>query len=165
MKTHNTYAPNPDWPACKALVENEYRRMLGVKKIIWVPTGMIEDTATFRGALAQHIHVPRLNGLDIPHAGVYTMFGVNGHADEFLRFVTPNTAELRRRRGAEPRGRACPRATNPQRPLRAASDRRSKAVSAGAGSSRKLRLVDFQLLYGFPFAEQVGLAPLHAQRL
>ena len=36
----NTYAPNPDWPACKVLVENEYRRMLGVKKVIWVPTGV-----------------------------------------------------------------------------------------------------------------------------
>jgi agmatine deiminase len=90
----NTYAPNTDWPACKVLVENEYRRMLGVKKFIWVPTGMIEDTGTFRGALAKHIHVPRLNGLDIPHAGVYPMFGVNGHADEFLRFVTPNTVVL-----------------------------------------------------------------------
>jgi agmatine deiminase len=92
----NTYAPNPDWPACKAMVEDEYRRMLGVKKFIWVPTGMIEDTGTFRGALAQHIRVPRLNGLDIPHAGVYAMFGVNGHADEFLRFVTPNTVLLAR---------------------------------------------------------------------
>jgi agmatine deiminase len=90
----NTYAPNPDWPACKALVENEYRRMLGVKKIIWVPTGVIEDTGTFRGALATHIRVPRLNGIDIPGAGVYTMFGVNGHADEFLRFVSPNTVVL-----------------------------------------------------------------------
>ena len=90
----NTYAPNPDWPACKVLIEREYRRMLGTKKIIWVPTGMIEDTGTFRGALAQHIRVPRLNGLDIPHAGVYTMFGVNGHPDEFLRFVTPNTVVL-----------------------------------------------------------------------
>ena len=46
----NTYAPNPDWPACKALVENEYRRMLGVRKVIWVPTGVIEDNGTFRGA-------------------------------------------------------------------------------------------------------------------
>lgn len=90
----NTYAPNPDWPACKVLIEREYRRMLGAKKIIWVPTGMIEDTGTFRGALAQHIQVPRLNDLDIPHAGVYTMFGVNGHADEFLRFVSPNTVVL-----------------------------------------------------------------------
>jgi len=31
----NTYAPNPDWPACKLLVERELRRMLGVKKVIW----------------------------------------------------------------------------------------------------------------------------------
>jgi agmatine deiminase len=90
----NTYAPNSDWPACKALVENEYRRMLGVKKIIWVPTGVIEDTATFRGALATHIRVPNLDGVDVPHAGVYTMFGVNGHADEILRFVNPNTVVL-----------------------------------------------------------------------
>ncbi len=45
----NTYAPNPDWPACRALVENEYRRQLGVKKIIWVPTGVIEDTGYIVG--------------------------------------------------------------------------------------------------------------------
>jgi agmatine deiminase len=92
----NSYAPNPDWPACKAMVEMEYRRMLGVKKLIWVPTGMIEDTGTFRGALARHIRALRLNGVDIPHAGVYTMFGVNGHSDEFLRFVNPNTVVLAR---------------------------------------------------------------------
>ncbi len=29
-----------------------------------------------------------------PHAGVYTMFGVNGHTDEFLRFVGPDTVVL-----------------------------------------------------------------------
>ena len=54
----NTYAPNPDWPACKSLVENEYRRMLGVQKVIWIPTGVIEDSGTFRGALGTHIQVP-----------------------------------------------------------------------------------------------------------
>jgi len=51
----NTYKQNTDWLACKILVENEYRRMLGVKKLIWVPTGIIEDNGTFRGALAKHI--------------------------------------------------------------------------------------------------------------
>ncbi len=45
----NTYAPNPDWPACRSLVEEEYRRMLGAKKVIWVPTGIVEDNGTFRG--------------------------------------------------------------------------------------------------------------------
>lgn len=90
----NTYAPNPDWPACKALLENEYRRMLGVKKFIWVPTGVVEDNGTFRGALATHIHVPKLDRIEIPHAGVYTLFTTNGHSDEFLRFVAPDKVVL-----------------------------------------------------------------------
>lgn len=92
----NTYAPNPDWPACRALVENEYRRMLGARKVIWVPTGIVEDNGTFRGPLAKHIHVPSLNGIDIPHPGVYTLFTTNGHSDEFLRFVAPDRVVLAR---------------------------------------------------------------------
>jgi agmatine deiminase len=87
----NTYAPNPDWKACKALVENEYRRLLGAKKFIWVPTGLIEDTGTFRGAVGSHVQVPRFDGHAIPHAGVYTMFGTNGHPDQFARFVSEDT--------------------------------------------------------------------------
>ena len=90
----NTYAPNPDWPACKALVEQEYFRMLGARKVIWITTGVIEDTGTFRGALGTHIQVPEFQGVSVPHAGVYTMFGVNGHPDEFLRFVGPDTVVL-----------------------------------------------------------------------
>ena len=85
----NTYAPNPDWPACRTLVEKEYRRMLGVRKVIWIPTGVIEDNGTFRGPLATHIQVPSLNGIDIPHSGVYTLFTTNGHPDEVVRFVAP----------------------------------------------------------------------------
>src|SRR5262249_38398581 len=61
---------------------------------IWVPTGIIEDIGTFRGPQATHIHVPNLNGVPIPHAGVYTLFTTNGHADDFLRFVTPDTVVL-----------------------------------------------------------------------
>ena len=90
----NTYAPSSDWQSCKRLVENEYRRMLGVQKVIWIPAGVIEDTGTFRGALGKHIQVPKLNGIDIPHAGVYTLFATNGHPDEFLRFVTPTKVVL-----------------------------------------------------------------------
>ena len=85
----NTYAPNPDWPACQVLVEREYRRMLGVRKVIWIPTGVIEDNGTFRGRLATHIQVPSFNGIDIPHTGVYTLFTTNGHPDEVVRFVGP----------------------------------------------------------------------------
>jgi agmatine deiminase len=92
----NTYAPNPDWPACRVLVEREFRRMLGVRKIIWIPTGVIEDTGAFRGALGAHLRVPEFQGMPIPHAGVYTMFGVNGHTDEFLRFVDSDTVVLAR---------------------------------------------------------------------
>jgi len=90
----STYAPNPDWPACRASVENEYRRMLGVEKVIWVPTGVVEDNGTFRGALAPHIQVANLDGMTIPHPGVYTVFTTNGHADNFVRFVTENTVVL-----------------------------------------------------------------------
>ena len=94
----NTYAPNPDWPACRAMVEREYRRMLGVKKVIWVPTGVVEDQGTFRGALAPHIQVPSFDGVDIPHAGVYTLFTTNGHPDEFVRFVSPDKVVLAQER-------------------------------------------------------------------
>ena len=90
----NTYAPSPDWSACKALVEAEYRRMLGAEKVIWVPTGIVEDNGTFRGPLGTHVQVPRFDGIDIPHAGVYTLFTTNGHIDEFLRFVSPDTVLL-----------------------------------------------------------------------
>jgi agmatine deiminase len=68
--------------------------MLGVRKVIWIPTGVVEDNGTFRGALAKHIHVPRFDGVDIPHAGVYTLFTTNGHTDEFLRFVAPTKVVL-----------------------------------------------------------------------
>jgi agmatine deiminase len=90
----NTYAPNPDWPACRALVEAEYQRMLGARKVIWIPTGVIEDTGTFRTPLATHVSVPEFQGIPIPHAGIYTMFGVNGHPDEFIRFVAPDLVVL-----------------------------------------------------------------------
>jgi agmatine deiminase len=90
----NTYAPNPDWPACRALVEDEYRRMLGVQKVIWIPTGVVEDNGTYRGPQATHIHVPAVDGADVPHAGFYTMFTTNGHTDEVVRFVSPDTVVL-----------------------------------------------------------------------
>jgi agmatine deiminase len=101
----NTYAPNRDWPACKLLVEQEYRRVLGVKKVIWIPAGVIEDTGTFRGALGKHVSIGSFDGVEIPHAGVYTMFGTNGHPDEFVRFVSAETVVLgEARRLTQPAG-------------------------------------------------------------
>jgi hypothetical protein len=38
--------------------------------------------------------VPSFEGRPVPHAGVYTMFTTNGHADEFVRFVGRNTILL-----------------------------------------------------------------------
>ena len=90
----NTYAPNPDWPACRELVEREYRRMLGVKKVIWVPTGIVEDNGTFRGRSPNTSTSPNSTGVQIPHAGVYMLFPTNGHADEFIRFVAPDKIVL-----------------------------------------------------------------------
>jgi agmatine deiminase len=65
-----------------------------VKKFICVPTGVIEDQGTYRGALGQHIRVERFGGFDIPHAGAYTMFTTNGHPDEYLRFVSHDTVVI-----------------------------------------------------------------------
>jgi agmatine deiminase len=90
----NTYAPHPGWPACRALVEREYQRQLGARKIIWVPTGIVEDNATFRGRLAPHLSVPVLDGEAVPHSGVYTVFTTNGHVDEFIRFISPTHVVL-----------------------------------------------------------------------
>src|SRR5262249_8543105 len=90
----NTYAPNPDFSACKLLVESEDRRMLRVSRLVWISTSIVEDNATFRGPQALHIQVPQLAGVDIPHSGVYTLFTTNGHSDEFVRFVSPDTVVL-----------------------------------------------------------------------
>jgi agmatine deiminase len=89
-----TYKENADWPACKALVEQEYKTRLGVQKIIWIPTGVVEDDGAFRGALFKDIKIPEYNGITIPHAGVYPVFTTNGHADEFIRFVNEDVVML-----------------------------------------------------------------------
>ena len=68
---------NPGWTL--EAMEEEFRRMLGVSKVIWLAEGMAEDELTFRG---------RLPG------GVYTVITTGGHVDEFARFADPETILL-----------------------------------------------------------------------
>ena len=89
-----TYAPHADWETCKRLTEAVYRDTLGVRKVIWLPTGVSEDQGTFRGPLATHIQVPAFAEQKITHPGVYTMFTTNGHADDFVRFTSKDHVVL-----------------------------------------------------------------------
>ena len=67
----------------KSYLASEFRRTLGVKKIIWLKEGLCEDDHTFRGPL-------RLaNGEQ-----AYTTATTNGHIDEFARFVNDSTILL-----------------------------------------------------------------------
>ena len=90
----STYKDTAEWQKGKKLVEDEYRRTLGVRKVIWLPTGVVEDDGPYRGALMKDLRVPSFEGMAVPHAGVFTMFTTNGHADEFVRFVGRNTILL-----------------------------------------------------------------------
>lgn len=67
----------------KVEMEAEFRRVLGVKKVIWLKEGLYEDDHTFRGTL------PLENG-----EKAYTVVTTNGHIDEFARFVNDNTILL-----------------------------------------------------------------------
>tara|TARA_R110000796_G_scaffold47977_8_gene115189 strand:- start:4543 stop:5826 length:1284 start_codon:yes stop_codon:yes gene_type:complete len=64
----------------KAEMESEYKRLLGVKKIIWLKQGLVEDDHTFLGPITT------LDG----HSA-YTVVTTNGHVDEFARFVNDST--------------------------------------------------------------------------
>lgn len=68
---------NPGW-TLEAMNE-EFRRVLGVSRVIWLAEGMAEDELTFRG---------RLPG------DVYTVITTGGHVDEFARFADPETILL-----------------------------------------------------------------------
>ena len=68
---------NPGWTL--EAMDEEFRRTLGVSKVIWLAEGMAEDELTFRG---------RLPG------DVYTVITTGGHVDEFARFADPETILL-----------------------------------------------------------------------
>ncbi|MEP4533753.1 MAG: agmatine deiminase family protein [Cyclobacteriaceae bacterium] len=67
----------------KEQMEDEYERLLGVEKVIWLNKGLVEDSHTFLGPLKT------ADGTD-----AYTVVTTNGHIDEFARFVNDSTILL-----------------------------------------------------------------------
>ncbi|AFU69646.1 peptidyl-arginine deiminase, Porphyromonas-type [Psychroflexus torquis ATCC 700755] len=67
----------------KKEMEAEYKRLLGIKKTIWLKQGLVEDDHTFLGP------VETLDGTK-----AYTVVTTNGHIDEFARFVNESTILL-----------------------------------------------------------------------
>jgi len=64
----------------KEEIEDEFKRVFGVKKVIWLKNGVYDD---------EHFNMGRVWG----PAGVkdaYLTGGTGGHVDEFCRFVGPN---------------------------------------------------------------------------
>lgn len=67
----------------KAEMEKEYQRLLGVKKVIWLKEGLIEDSHTFLGPL-----------ITADSSKAYTVVTTNGHTDEYARFINDSTILL-----------------------------------------------------------------------
>lgn len=64
----------------KNAMEAEYKRLLGIKKVIWLKQGLVEDDHTFRGPVTT-----------ADSTKAYTVVTTNGHVDEFVRFVNDST--------------------------------------------------------------------------
>ncbi len=69
-----TLQRNPGWT--KKQIEKEYRRVLNIKKVIWLKKGIADDGRKF-----------------LPYKN-YIFTGVGGHLDEFVRFANANTILL-----------------------------------------------------------------------
>ena len=61
-------------------MESEFKRVLGVKEVIWLKKGRYDDDHTFAGLL------PDKDG----KKELYTVIATGGHIDEHVRFVSPN---------------------------------------------------------------------------
>jgi len=70
-----TLQRNPGWT--KEELEAEYKKTLGIKKVIWLPQGLVEDE-----------HIGHFN------LGKYIGMGTGGHTDEFVRFADLRTILL-----------------------------------------------------------------------
>jgi len=69
-----TLQRNPDWT--KEEIEEEYLRIMNIKKVIWLKNGTADDSRSF-----------------VENNG-YVSFGTGGHTDEFVRFADENTILL-----------------------------------------------------------------------
>ncbi|MGE5944429.1 MAG: agmatine deiminase family protein [Flavobacteriales bacterium] len=69
-----TLQRNPDWT--KEEIEEEYLRIMNIKKVIWLKNGTADDSRSF-----------------VENNG-YVSFGTGGHTDEFVRFADANTILL-----------------------------------------------------------------------
>ncbi|MEO9474734.1 MAG: agmatine deiminase family protein [Cyclobacteriaceae bacterium] len=67
----------------KEQMEYEYKRLLGVEKVIWLKMGLVEDSHTFLGPLKT-----------ADGTNAYTVVTTNGHIDEYARFVNDSTILL-----------------------------------------------------------------------
>ncbi len=67
----------------KKEMEAEYKRLLGIKKVIWLKKGLVEDDHTFLGPITTS-----------DGTKAYTVVTTNGHVDEFVRFVNDSTILL-----------------------------------------------------------------------
>lgn len=70
-----TLQRNPGWT--KEEIEAEYKRVLGVTKVIWMKKGLADDGQMW------HLHERK-----------YVTMGTGGHTDEFVRFANANTILL-----------------------------------------------------------------------
>lgn len=64
----------------KSQMEAEYKRLLGVTNVIWLPYGRFDDDLTFKSKL------PNQQGVK----EIYTVITTGGHIDEHTRFASQN---------------------------------------------------------------------------
>lgn len=67
----------------KQVLEQEFQQVLGVKKVIWLKQGLVEDQHSFLGPIHSADGLP-----------TYTVVTTNGHVDEYARFVNDSTILL-----------------------------------------------------------------------